>query len=206
MYLKNFFKHLKTITRHRHMVMKYCFKCGMYKQGLLHDLSKYSPTELFTSVKYYVGTSSPINFERKENKVSKVWLHHKGRNMHHPEYWIDKSLESGLYEPTVIPFKYIAESVLDRIAAAKNYNKENFIRYDVEHYYLKEEKTIPMCNIVKNIFRILLNFYVLYGEDELFKLIKLLNKLSYDTEKVFQLLKTHKASEEVELIKSKKDK
>lgn len=27
------------------MVLRYCFKCGLYKQGLLHDLSKYGITE-----------------------------------------------------------------------------------------------------------------------------------------------------------------
>ena len=37
--------HFETITRHKLLVMKYCFACGLYEQGLAHDLSKYSPTE-----------------------------------------------------------------------------------------------------------------------------------------------------------------
>lgn len=41
----NAWGHFKTITSHKLLVMKYCFKVGLYKQGLLHDLSKYSPTE-----------------------------------------------------------------------------------------------------------------------------------------------------------------
>ncbi len=49
--IHNFFGHLKTINRHKMLVMKYCFRCGMIRQGLLHDLSKYSPTEFFAGVK-----------------------------------------------------------------------------------------------------------------------------------------------------------
>ena len=36
------FKHFMTITKHRFLVLKYCFKAGLYRQGLAHDLSKYS--------------------------------------------------------------------------------------------------------------------------------------------------------------------
>ena len=38
-------QHFKTITTHKMWVMRYCFKIGLYWQGLTHDLSKYSPTE-----------------------------------------------------------------------------------------------------------------------------------------------------------------
>ena len=69
--------------------MKYCFKVGLYKQGLLHDLSKYSPTEFLVGAKYYQGTRSPNNAEREATGVSTSWLHHKGRNKHHFEYWVD---------------------------------------------------------------------------------------------------------------------
>lgn len=38
-------RHFRTITHHRHLVQKYCFRVGLYWRGLTHDLSKYSPTE-----------------------------------------------------------------------------------------------------------------------------------------------------------------
>ena len=59
-------EHFKTITHHIHLVMGYCFKVGLYKQGLLHDLSKYSPTEFWVGCKYYKGYMSPNNIEREE--------------------------------------------------------------------------------------------------------------------------------------------
>ena len=73
--------------------MKHCFRVGLYKQGLLHDLSKYSPTEFLVGCKYYQGTRSPNNAERENIGYSGAWLHHKGRNKHHYEYWLDYSTD-----------------------------------------------------------------------------------------------------------------
>ena len=85
----HFIGHFKTITRHKILVAKGCFKLGLYYQGIMHDMSKYSPTEFLVGVKYYQGTASPNNAEREEKGYSGAWLHHKGRNKHHLEYWID---------------------------------------------------------------------------------------------------------------------
>ena len=81
--------HLHTVNRHRRLVRRYCLKLGLVWQGLTHDLSKYSPTEFWRGCKYYQGWRSPNDQERLENGVSLAWLHHKGRNRHHFEYWID---------------------------------------------------------------------------------------------------------------------
>ena len=66
--------HFKTITRHKLLVMKYCFRIGLYKQGLLHDLSKYSPTEFLVGCKYYQGTRSPNNAEREDLSLIHIFL------------------------------------------------------------------------------------------------------------------------------------
>ena len=103
-------KHFCTITRHRLLVCKHCFKLGLYWQGLTHDLSKYSPEEFWTGVRYYQGDRSPNAAEREVIGFSKAWLHHKGRNKHHFEYWIDVSLnkEEGLVG-NKMPVRYVAE-------------------------------------------------------------------------------------------------
>ena len=85
-------EHLRTVGRHRRLVRHYCLRLGLVWQGLTHDLSKYSPTEFWRSAKYYQGYRSPNDQERLENGVSLSWLHHKGRNRHHFEYWIDYCL------------------------------------------------------------------------------------------------------------------
>lgn len=109
------------------MVMKECFQVGLYKQGLLHDLSKYTPTEFLVGCRYYQGDRSPNNAEREAIGYSSAWLHHKGRNKHHYEYWIDYGLGSDKSMTGMkMPVNYVVEMFLDRIAASKNYMGERY--------------------------------------------------------------------------------
>ena len=104
MKLKNIFKHIKLVLKHKWIVFKLCCKVGIPWRGFMHDWSKFSIEEFWESIKYYDGHKSPIVVCKKENGYSKAWLHHKGRNKHHPEYWIDMSLP----EKTVImPFLHL---------------------------------------------------------------------------------------------------
>lgn len=114
-------QHFKTITRHRLIVMAGCFRIGLYRQGLAHDLSKYSPTEFRAGARYYQGVRSPNAAEREDKGYSEAWMHHKGRNRHHYEYWTDMNLQTGHYESVPMPRRYLAEMVMDRIAACKTY-------------------------------------------------------------------------------------
>lgn len=138
--LHNFNGHLHTVNAHRRLVRKYCFKLGIYRQGLMHDLSKYSPSEFIPGVKYYQdGHRSPNNAQREDEGVSKVWLHHKGRNKHHFEYWIDYDVDGSrtVLAGMKMPVKYVAEMFCDRIAASRIYNKEKYKDSDPLDYYIK---------------------------------------------------------------------
>ncbi len=64
-------EHLRTINHHKLLVMKGCFKVGLYRQGLMHDLSKYTPSEFLVGCKYYQGNRSPNNAEREATGVSR---------------------------------------------------------------------------------------------------------------------------------------
>ena len=166
-------KHFITITKHRHKVMKYCFKIGLYKQGLLHDFSKYSFVEFFNGAKYYKGTRSPISEERKKIGFSKAWLHHKGRNKHHPEYWLDLDLNDKIYKPVPMPNKYIFESFCDHLAASKVYNKKKFKPQMVwDYYYNKERYYLPIHDKTREKFEFLLKIYLEKGEKETFKYMR----------------------------------
>ena len=136
--IHNFKGHLYTVNSHKLMVMKHCFKVGLYKQGLLHDLSKYSPAEFIPGVIYFQGDRSPNNAQREAEGCSKAWLHHKGRNRHHYEYWIDypSNKDAGL-AGMKMPVKYVVEMFCDRVAASKIYNKEKYTDKDPLNYYLK---------------------------------------------------------------------
>lgn len=123
--MNKFFGHLRTVNKHRREVRKLCFKCGLYWQGLTHDLSKYSPVEFINGVKFFTGKGSPHMGERDRYGYSKAWLNHKGRNKHHAEYWQDIR-PNGKTEPIDMPRKYLAEMICDRVAASKIYLKENY--------------------------------------------------------------------------------
>ena len=114
----NALRHFGTITKHKLLVMKACFQVGLYRQGLLHDLSKYGWTEFRVGCRYYQGTRSPNNAEREEKGYSSAWLHHKGRNKHHYEYWIDYGTHGAVLEGMKMPVNYVVEMFLDRIAAS----------------------------------------------------------------------------------------
>ena len=132
------FAHFCTITKHKKLVLKECFRVGLYKQGLLHDMSKYSWTEFRVGCRYYQGTRSPNNAEREEKGYSSAWLHHKGRNKHHYEYWIDYSIVPG--EGIVgqkMPVKYVYEMFMDRIAASKIYEGKSYTQHSPLEYYEK---------------------------------------------------------------------
>ena len=138
--LHNFNGHLHTVNSHRRLVRKYCFKLGLYRQGMMHDLSKYSPSEFIPGVKYYQdGHRSPNNAQREDEGVSKAWLHHKGRNKHHFEYWIDYDVEgnSTILAGMKMPVEYVAEMFCDRVAASRIYNKDKYKDSDPLDYYIK---------------------------------------------------------------------
>lgn len=138
--LHNFNGHLHTVNSHRRLVRKYCFKLGLYRQGMMHDLSKYSPSEFIPGVKYYQdGHRSPNNAQREDEGVSKAWLHHKGMNKHHFEYWIDYDVDgnSTILAGMKMPVKYVAEMFCDRVAASRIYNKDKYKDSDPLDYYIK---------------------------------------------------------------------
>ena len=115
-------KHIGLVIRHKNKVFIHCVKCGIVWRGIMHDMSKFSPTELFESAKYYQGNHSPISACRKDKGYSYAWLHHKARNRHHLEYWVDEECET----PPPIPYKFIVECICDKLAATKTYRGKTY--------------------------------------------------------------------------------
>ena len=149
-------QHFKTITRHKLLVMDGCFRVGLIRQGLAHDLSKYSPTEFRIGARYYQGDRSPNAVERIEKGYSEAWMHHKGRNRHHYEYWTDMSKETGRYEAVPVPRKYLVEMVMDRRAACMVYEGEKYTPASALNYLLRShEKTLMHPKTVRELTYIL---------------------------------------------------
>lgn len=153
MNIKKFFGHLNTVNKHRFLVFKLSIKAGIPIRGFLHDLSKYSPVEFFEGVKYYDGSVSPIKVCKCENGYSKAWLHHKGRNKHHFEYWYD--FNSPVKTP-IIPYKYLVELICDNIAASLTYHKNDW-NPNLQLNYFKNRKDLEYIN--EDIKKLLIEVY-----------------------------------------------
>lgn len=137
-------KHFVTITRHRHLVIQHCYKCGILLQGLRHDLSKYTPTEFLEGIRYYRPDKSPNVGARESNGYSRAWLHHQGRNKHHFEYWIDYNFKTREKEPVPMPVRYVVEMFCDRVAASKIYFDKEYDNSKPIMYFYKGKGKILM--------------------------------------------------------------
>ena len=171
--INNLTNHLKTIRKHRWEVMKYCFKIGIPFRGITHDLSKYSITELKIA-KYYKGTYSPHDAARSELGYSPSWYHHRNRNKHHWEYWIDsvESVFRGVRSAVKMPYKYVIEMFCDFVGAGKTYMKENWSASAPLEYHLRTKKNRVYHRDTLMLLDFLFTKLDKLGEDEFLKYYK----------------------------------
>lgn len=180
--LVNGWHHFVTITHHKLVVMQGCFRVGLYKQGLLHDLSKYSWAEFRTGVNYYQGTRSPNAAEKEEKGYSDAWLHHKGRNRHHFEYWTDVSTREDNWRVIGVkmPLNYLVEMVMDRIAASKIYQGKDYTDASAYIYFSRSKDYLVMHPETKAMLDKILKMLRDEGERKTFAYLrKLLKKGTY---------------------------
>ncbi len=178
----NFIGHFKTITSHKLLVMQYCFRVGLIRQGLMHDMSKYSPTEFLVGGKYYSGTRSPNAAEREDKGYSVAWMHHKGRNKHHLEYWTDYGGPGNDLMGQPMPTKYMVELCMDRIAACRIYHGKSYTQRDPLDYLENSRDSTLMHPITKAQVVEILTMLAEKGEKETLRYVRqvvLKNKVKY---------------------------
>lgn len=164
--------HFLTITKHRHQVIRNCFKAGIPLQGLKHDLSKYMPSEFIPGAIYYQGNRSPNEGEREKYGYSKAWMHHKGRNKHHFEYWTDYNPQTKKLEAVKMPYKYIVEMFCDRVAASKTYMKSAYTDDAPLEYFQRGKKNRLIHPDTSHTIEKLLIMLSEKGEDYTFRYIR----------------------------------
>ena len=166
-------KHFCTITHHKYLVAKGCFAVGLYWQGMMHDMSKYSWTEFRVGAKYYQGTRSPNNAEKEDIGYSSAWLHHKGRNKHHLEYWLDYGFAPDKRITGMrMPEKYVVEMFMDRVAACKIYMKEAYNDGSPLAYYERGLAIMILHQESKELLETMLHMLAEQGEKKTFAYIK----------------------------------
>lgn len=171
--IRNFFGHLHTVNSHRYLVFKHALKAGIPLRGLLHDLSKYSPWEFLEGVRYFQqGTRSPIEQVRELFGYSPAWLHHKGHNRHHVEYWSDYNPVAKKIMPVKIPLIFVKEMFCDRVSASKIYQKENYTDDFPLNYLLQGKDKNYLHPETFALLEKMLRILAQKGEAEAFKYIK----------------------------------
>ena len=111
---KKFIGHLKTVNKHRFTVCKLCFHCGLYWQGLTHDLSKYSPVEFINGVKFYTGTA--VSLREPFEKAGIYW----GYVVRVCEKWDE------IFNDSIYGEKY--DFIIGTSDKGENYQKANFTK------------------------------------------------------------------------------
>lgn len=172
MNMKKALGHFKTITAHRHAVIRHCAKAGILWQGLFHDLSKYTPTEFLSGARYYVGTRSPNELEREAYGYSKAWLHHKGRNRHHFEYWFDYNPKEKKNMPVKMPLRFVIEMFCDRVAASKIYQGKAYSDTHPLEYFERGRQNRIIHPETSDFLESLLRMLAEEGEDATFRYIR----------------------------------
>lgn len=174
--INNIVGHFMTITRHRHAVIRNCFRAGIFWQGLFHDLSKYSPSEFWVGARHYQGYRSPNEGEREAYGYSKAWMHHKGRNRHHFEYWTDYNIETRVMTPVEMPVKYVIEMFCDRVAASQIYMKDAYTTKAPLSYFERGRQRRSIHPETSRLLEELLTLLAEQGEEATFSYIKTIKK------------------------------
>jgi len=169
--------HFKTITQHKAKVLTHCIRCGIPVRGLLHDLSKYSPAEFIPGMRFWQGSRSPNEQERERYGYSRAWMHHKGRNKHHFEYWTDVSTVTKRYEPVEMPLVYLKEMFCDRVAASKIYKGDAYTDDAALEYFLHSKARDKMHRHTAYILEKWLRMLAEEGEEKTFAYIRRIDRI-----------------------------
>jgi hypothetical protein len=143
--MKSYWRYFLYILNHKLNVCIECWKEGLYFQGIIHDLSKFSPVEFFPyAKKFYSG--KPLTVE-EELKWKYAWLRHQHSNKHHWEYWV---MNPNTKEALPMPKKYIIEMVCDWRSFSRKWGRKvktttlNLTDHIIVHPNTKKELEILM--------------------------------------------------------------
>ena len=181
--MNNLLGHLNTVLLHKYYVFIHAARLGLYKQGFMHDMSKFSPSEFLRGIKYYAdGKHSPNDKERSIYGYSFAWLHHKGRNKHHFEYWTDYDPADRKIKPVKMPYKYLLEMLCDRLAASKVYQGKNYSDAHPLEYFMKGKQNRFIHPVTSDTLEELLSMIAKNGEINTFEYIR---KNKVNLEKIY---------------------
>lgn len=108
---------------------------------VIHDLSKFLPSEFFSYADFFYGKNSPVQKGKEiervldiilQNRFDAAWLKHIHRNPHHWQYWVLRE-DQGNIKIVPMPRQYLVEMLCDwqgasRAIRGKNANAREWYR------------------------------------------------------------------------------
>ncbi|MFA7120242.1 MAG: DUF5662 family protein [Bacilli bacterium] len=149
--------YLGYVLRHKWYVLGAAWELGIPLRGLLHDLSKFRPSELIPYARYFYEPDGSPRIRQEEKKTGyyqaagsgdpdfdRAWLLHQHRNPHHWQHWLLRLDDGGVSRPLRMPPEYVLEMVADWKGAslAQGYGPDVFPWYqDHRHLMILDEGT-----------------------------------------------------------------
>jgi len=140
--MKKHLKYLSYVIRHRWYVFVECLKMGLVWRGLVHDLSKFLPSEWFPYVNYFNGEwrckgDVPPDYKAPQEikaAFDLAWLKHQHRNPHHWQYWRLREDDGGT-KVLPMPPVFVKEMLADWRGAGKAQGQTSLGPWYAKHYW-----------------------------------------------------------------------
>ena len=139
-----YWQYLKYVIRHKWHVLIECFWIKQYLHAIMHDVSKFFPSEFVPYAKHFYGHHDR-DVHTKDQEFEVAWLLHQHRNKHHWDYWVKSD-----GKPVPMPAKYISQMIADWRAMGRVFgsNAEQYYRDNKDKMVLHKETTTIIESIL----------------------------------------------------------
>jgi len=133
-----YWKYFKYIVNHKWNVFIECFKTKQFFHGIVHDISKFLPSEFIPYAKFFYSKNREKEYKQSDENdtnFQKGWCHHQKRNKHHWNYWVSVTRKDEI-EAIPMATKYIMQMIADWNGMGRKFGGKT------KDYYLKNKDTM----------------------------------------------------------------
>ena len=139
-----YLKFLWSLLRHKYFVFIECCRLGIPWLGVIHDWSKFLPSEFIPYARYFYGNyparadihgdmrnilPDRYTAEGVHAAFDVAWLHHQKRNRHHWQYWLLQYDQGEKPVALPMPDHYRLEMLADWSGAGRAYGNPDTARW-----------------------------------------------------------------------------
>lgn len=131
-----YWNYLKYVLKHKWFVFIECLKIIQPWHGIVHDLSKFLPSEFIPYARWFYGKGD----DKDKESFDVAWCLHQHRNKHHWDYWI---MSNG--KPVPMPSKYVMQMIADWRAMGRTFGDT------AESFYAKNKDRMILHSATINL-------------------------------------------------------